>query len=131
MENMVQMTLEEYNELLKSKNDYEDRKEEYEKKIIKEGLICIKYVYNLPLGGIRTDYYYEGKDDTIKNIKDELNKIEKDKEDIEKKYYVLKKRIDENGYQLSDRIRILFTTRKGRKDAVLLSRHMNCIPPAL
>lgn len=101
METMMQMSLGEYNELLKTKKEYEDKKNEYEQKIVKEGLIKFEYTYNI--GCRTTDFYYQGKDDTIKHLKDELHNIEKEKEDIEKKYHALKK-----VYKFSDRIRILF-----------------------
>ena len=103
METMMQMSLEEYDGLLKAKKDYDDKKNEYEQKIVKEGLIRFEYAYNC-LGHRTADFYYQGKDDTIKHLKDELHNIEKEKEDIENKYHVLKK-----GYKFSDRIRILFT----------------------
>ena len=114
METMMQMSLGEYNELLKAKKEYDDKKEEYEQKIIKEG--SIRFEYHFDSFGRQNNYYYDGKEGCIKTLVNELNEQQKKLEEINKElntseanYSLLKYDSDLKQYNFIDRLKFLFT----------------------
>jgi glutaredoxin 2 len=116
MKNMVQTVIEGYDELLKAKKEYEDKKNEYEQKIVKEGLIRFEYIYRNFLGGDYSNYYYDGKEGCIKTLTNELNEQQKKYKEISKelmtaeaKYSLLKQDSDLEQYNFMDRLKFLFT----------------------
>jgi len=111
MENIMQMSAEEYCELLKSKNDYEDKKNEYEQRIEKQSLIRTEYVSSRMINGISTPfvkYSYIGKEDAIAEIIKDVDKYRIECEQLKVKNSELERKLLKK-HTLLERLKFLFT----------------------
>jgi hypothetical protein len=109
MENMVQMTLEEYNEFLKSKLDFCKKRDEYDFLCKNNGEVVIECNYEFAIFPIYNVICYKGKDETIKHLSEQFNDQDKLIKEMNEKWKLLLKLTDKKSSTFTERLKFLFT----------------------